>query len=165
MLGNKAALVERVSIYVVEGKDSLIVDPDVGANIKAKLSKLQPMGAAKSLNPNLLKVAQCPALDDPQRTENLASSYSLLSGDFFAHFASRSEDAVDDGEDGETVRPRSTDAISECVKDCQDDKLPTLTFRYFRGLDKGNCFFRDGHAQKVGLHTLPEDGSHCYIQC
>ena len=60
----------RVSTYIAEGRDDEIVDPDHGANVSAKVEKLQKMGGT-SVHPNLARVPKCPGADDPGWTSNL----------------------------------------------------------------------------------------------
>ncbi len=57
--------------YIAEGKENDIVDPDGGANVSAKIEKLQKMGGTEEDHPNLLKVPTCPATDAPGWTYNL----------------------------------------------------------------------------------------------
>ena len=52
-------------MYIAEGRDDDIVNPDHGANISAKLGRLQKMGATENVHPNLAKVPKCTAANAP----------------------------------------------------------------------------------------------------
>ena len=64
--------VDRVETYIAEGKVDHIVDPDSGANISAKLEKLQALGGSESVHPNLAKVPKCPPSGAACWTDNLS---------------------------------------------------------------------------------------------
>ena len=80
----------RVSTYIAEGRDDEIVDPDHGANVSAKVEKLQKMGGT-SVHPNLARVPKCPGADDPGWTSNLCKLPFFTFRTLYRHFVERSE--------------------------------------------------------------------------
>ena len=167
----------RVSTIIAEGRDDDIVDPDHGANIAAKIEKLQKMGATRAAHPNLVKVPKCPPVDAASWTDNLSGLPCLTFRTLYKHFAERS--AEKDVELGEwSVMDITEDSDSETAGYTADAEVtsseasakapPGVKFRSFRGLDKGYRFFRDGHVQKIRLNLdVPSDGntSLCYVDC
>ena len=121
-------------IYIAEGKDSDIVDPDHGANIAAKLSKLKQMGASR-IHPNLRIVPKYPDLNDPEWTENFSQLPNFTFRTLFSHLANRVDDVVDDGEGAEDLGDCDTNTGEEM------ESQKKSKFRSFHGLDKGYRFF------------------------
>ena len=64
--------IDRVSVYIAEGRAGKIVDADQGVNVTTKIEKLQRKGGTEQVHPNLAKVPKCPAADAPGWTSNLS---------------------------------------------------------------------------------------------
>ena len=158
----------RVSTYIAEGRDDEIVDPDHGANVSAKVEKLQKMGWT-SVHPNLARVPKCPGADDPGWTSNLCKLPFFTFRTLYRHFVERSEKEVDDGEyEREDESGLEVESMMEDSDVCVGQQPPPRKFRSFRGLDKGYRFFRDGHVQKIRLSPVlrsENDGDHVYVTC
>ena len=139
--------VDRVSVYIAEGRAGKIVDPDHGANVTTKIEKLRRKGGTEQAHPNLAKVPKCPAAVAPGWTSNLSKLPCFLFRTILLHFTERAELEVDEGEccaadaDGseETGSPMedNSGADSRWPPPC----VCTSKFRSFRSLNKVIVFF------------------------
>ena len=134
----------RVKEYVQMGLDTIIIDPDKGANIARKLDKLQKSGVNDNFHINL---RTSPELPKTGWTSNLAELPFVTFATLYQHFVEQPINTILMGDNAENSGTSEDSASDES----KDEYIPS-----FRGLGKGYSFFKDMFSALNFIHCLIE---------
>ena len=157
----------RVNDYIKYGWDQCLVNPDQGANTRHKVSSL----AAGNPQYSSLKILDgLPDVDDPKWTSKLYELPKVTFGTIFDFLLdSKVKWAIwkvlltraDIVTDQENDAGGSMDEDS--LHEPSNNGLLGVPVEYTRTLEKANCFYEDGHVQKVKFHPMPKQSDHICV--
>ena len=131
--------------YIKYGWDTILIDPDGGANIQNKM-------ALHKNSEDIVLVQSIPKINDHLWTKELYKAPKVTYSTIYKFLVERKVLLRKASHIENIIENRDTSVLgSQCNGTCYDKE----SICYTRTLDRAYVFFQDGHVQKVRYHPMP----------